>query len=168
VTRVLVLLLLTLAAPARAQQPSVTATSAAARALVLRGLDGVSRPLSAADVGRLARHDTTVAAHHVSGRFGGALLSDVLALVHAPAGDSLRGAALRGYVRVEGADGYTVILTLAELDAGVAGHVAILADRRDGAPLASKDGPYQLIVPGDRRPARWVRQVARITLARAP
>ena len=39
----------------------------------------------------------------------------------------------------------------------------ILADKRDGKPLAGlagKEGPFRIVAPGDKRPARWIRQVA--------
>ena len=120
------------------------------------------------DLSRMTRHDTTVSAHHVEGRYSGVSLTDVLALVHAPAGDSLRGPALGTYVLVQGADGYRVVFALADFDASFTDRIAILADRKDGAPLADTEGPFHLIVPGERRPARWVRQVVRIELRRAP
>jgi hypothetical protein len=44
----------------------------------------------------------------------------------------------------------------------------IIADARDGAPLSTAAGPYRLIVPGDKREARWVRQVATVELQNAP
>ena len=31
--------------------------------------------------------------------------------------------------------------------------------RRDGQPLSAHDGPYQLIMPLEEKPARWVRQL---------
>ncbi|HEY2025945.1 MAG TPA: hypothetical protein VGG78_02990 [Gemmatimonadaceae bacterium] len=133
----------------------------------MRGVDGSTHEVTPRDLARFARHDTVVSAHHVTGRFSGVALADLLTIVHAPVGDSLRGPALRTYVRIEGADGYAVLLTLAELDASFTDRIAILADRKDGAPLAAKDGPYQLIIPGDKRPARWVRQVVLISLERA-
>ena len=160
----LVLLACAAATPTHAQSAGVATVAP----LVLRGLDGHTRSLAAAELAKFTRRDTTVAAHHVVGRFGGVALTDVLGLAGAPAGDSLRGPALRTYVRVEGADGYTVILTLAEIDAGLGGRLALLADRKDGAALPPGDGPYQLVVPGDARPARWVRRVVRLSLERAP
>ena len=36
---------------------------------------------------------------------------------------------------------------------------AILADKWDGKPLSAKEGPFRIVVPSDKRPARWVRQV---------
>jgi hypothetical protein len=89
-------------------------------------------------------------------------MAEVLRLVGAPQGDSLRGPALATYVIIEGADGYRALFALAEFDAGFTDRIALLADRKDGAALTAKDGPFQLIVPGEKRPARWVRQVRRI------
>jgi hypothetical protein len=146
-------------------QPAPTA-SADAR-LVLRGLDGQERVIGPADLARFPRRDTTVSAHHVQGRYSGVLLSDILSLVNAPTGDSLRGRALATYVRIEAADGYRVILTLAEFDAGYTDRIALLADRKDGASLPAAEGPFHLIIPGDKRPARWVRQVTRIEVRAA-
>ena len=39
------------------------------------------------------------------------------------------------------------------------GWVMLLADHRDGHPLLSKERPFQIIVPGEKRLSRWVRQV---------
>lgn len=50
---------------------------------------------------------------------------------------------------------------MAEFDAASG---AILADTRDGKPLDAHEGPYRIIVPGEKRPGRWVRQVQRIEL----
>ena len=68
----------------------------------------------------------------------------------------------------EASDGYRVLFSIAELDARFTDRVVILADRKDGQPLPAAEGPYRLIVPGEKRPARWARQVTRISLGRAP
>ncbi len=44
----------------------------------------------------------------------------------------------------------------------------ILADSVDGRPLPAAEGPYRLVVPGDRRPDRSVRQVVAIAVGSAP
>lgn len=36
--------------------------------------------------------------------------------------------------------------------------------KRDGKPLTNNDGPFELIVPGERRYSRWVRQVRALTI----
>jgi hypothetical protein len=163
----LVFALLICCVPALAQDARQSA-SPTKYSLVLSGLDGVDRPVSAAEFARLPRRDTTVNVHHVAGRYSGVLLSDLLALIHAPAGDSLRGKALAIYLRVDGADGYQVVFALADFDPGYTDRIAILADRKDGTQLPAAEGPYHLIVPGEKRPARWVRQVVRIEIRRVP
>jgi hypothetical protein len=75
---------------------------------------------------------------------------------------------LTRYVVVTGADGYRVVFALAELDAAFTGRAVILADSRDGGALPPNAAPFQLIVPGEKRPARWVRQVVAIEVLTAP
>jgi hypothetical protein len=155
------------ALPATVRGQSTTPSTAPA-GLTLVGLDGRTRSVSSADLARLARHDTTVSAHDVSGRYSGVALTDLLALVNAPLADSLRGRSLATYVLAEASDGYRVLFSIAELDSRFTDRVVILADRKDGQPMSAAEGPYQLIVPGEKRPARWARQVIRISLGRAP
>jgi hypothetical protein len=40
----------------------------------------------------------------------------------------------------------------------------LLADKRDGQPLPQANGPYQIIVPQEKRPTRWVRQVTALQI----
>jgi hypothetical protein len=74
-------------------------------------------------------------------------------------GDSLRGKRLSSYLLVEAADGYRVVIALPELDPGFTDRVILLADNADGHPLDSKEGPFRIVIPGEKRMARWVRQV---------
>jgi hypothetical protein len=39
--------------------------------------------------------------------------------------------------------------------------------KRDGKALSEKDGPFQLVVPGEKRAARWVRQVTALRIRQA-
>ncbi len=96
-------------------------------------------------------------------RWTGVPLRELLSQVGVPAGESLRGRNLTQLVRITATDGYQVVFSLAEIDAGFAGAEVLLAYRRDGAELDA-DGPFRLVVPGDRRAGRWVRNVARIEL----
>ena len=138
------------------------AEAQAVPSIELTGPRGQTRTVTSTDLNAMTRREVTASAHHVSGQFGGVSMADVLRLVGAPQGDSLRGPALATYVIVEGADGYRALFALAEFDAGFTDRIALLADRKDGAALTAKDGPFQLIVPGEKRPVRWVRQVRRI------
>jgi DMSO/TMAO reductase YedYZ molybdopterin-dependent catalytic subunit len=89
-------------------------------------------------------------------------LAAVLERIDAPLGQRLRGPALRSYVVVRAADGYAVVLSLAEVDPAMRQSTIIVADRADGQPLPADDGPFRLVVEGDTRPARSVRQVTAI------
>ena len=67
---------------------------------------------------------------------------------------------------VEASDGYRAGFALAELDPAFTDRVILLADHRDGKALAAKEGPLQIIVPGEKKHARWVRQVIRLKVGR--
>ena len=77
------------------------------------------------------------------------------------------GKALTTYLLVKAADGYQVVFALPELDPGFTDRVIFLADRRDDKPLSPKEGPLRIIVPGEKRQARWVRQVTSLTVVHA-
>lgn len=95
--------------------------------------------------------------------YSGVPLAALLAKVDAPLGEKLRGKALTNYVVATGSDGYSVVLSLAEVDPSFHGGLIVVADSRDGQPLTTS-GPYQLIVPEDKRPARWVRSLVTISM----
>jgi hypothetical protein len=67
-------------------------------------------------------------------------------------------------VVVEGIDGYRAVFALAELDPELTDRVILLADTKDGQPLPPREGPFRIIVPGEKSPGRWVRQVRTITV----
>jgi len=55
---------------------------------------------------------------------------------------------------------------LAELDAGYGNLKVLVADAVAGLKFKPEHGPRRLVVPGDRRHGRWVRQVTRIQVRR--
>jgi len=67
-------------------------------------------------------------------------------------------------VLVEATDGYRAVFSLAELDPELIDRVVLLADTKDGQPLPRREGPFRIIVPGEKRPTRWVRQVKAVTV----
>ncbi len=99
--------------------------------------------------------------------YSGVPLSALLAKLDAPLGPQLRGKALATYILATGSDGYSVVLSIAEADPDFHGGQIIVADTRDGQPLA-KSGPFQLIVSEDKRPARWVHNLVSISLQTVP
>jgi DMSO/TMAO reductase YedYZ molybdopterin-dependent catalytic subunit len=67
-------------------------------------------------------------------------------------------------VLVEATDGYRAVFSLAELDPELTDRIVLLADAKDGQPLSPREGPFRIIVPGEKRPARWIRQVKALTV----
>lgn len=134
----------------------------AAQSLALTGSDGRKIALSAEAVAALPRVTITFDAHGVSHVYEGPLLIDVLKAVGAPTGRDLRGPALASAVLATAADGYQVAFGLAEADPGTRPNRIIVADKADGAALDANAGPFQIVVEGDLRPARSIRQVTRI------
>jgi hypothetical protein len=65
-------------------------------------------------------------------------------------------------VRVTGADGYVAVIALAEIAPQFAGRPIQMADRMNGSVLPGQ--ALRLIVPGDRRGGRSVRDVVRVDI----
>jgi hypothetical protein len=68
------------------------------------------------------------------------------------------------YVMAEAEDGYRVVFALAELDSGFLDSEVLVAHTMDGAPLGGKLGPFRLVAPHEKRPARWVRMLKSFTV----
>ena len=98
--------------------------------------------------------------------YEGVLLEELLRKAGVPQGESLRGPAMASYVLAEASDGYRVVFSLAELDSGVLESEVLVADTMDGAALGAKEGPFRLVAPHEKRPARWVRMLKSITVVR--
>ena len=71
------------------------------------------------------------------------------------------------YLVVEAKDGYRAVFAWAELDSTFMDKSAYVVTKRDGKPLSHKDGPFQLVVPGEKRSARWVRQLTALKIRQA-
>jgi hypothetical protein len=62
---------------------------------------------------------------------------------------------------------HQVVFALSEFDPGFADRVILLADRRDTHPLSAPEGPFRIVVPGEKRHARWVREVIDLDIQQA-
>jgi hypothetical protein len=91
-------------------------------------------------------------------------LAELLKRAGLPSGENLRGKSMSLCVVASAADGYHAVFSLAELDASIGGEQVLVVDTVDGAALPAGQGPLRLVVPSDKRPARWVRMVQSITL----
>jgi DMSO/TMAO reductase YedYZ molybdopterin-dependent catalytic subunit len=137
----------------------------------LRISGAVSTPLvlTVADVKKMPRKTLSVVNPHdkKNETYEGVLLEELLRRAGVPQGEQLRGSSMATYVIAEAEDGYRVVFSLAELDSGILESEVIVADTMDGAALAAKQGPFRLVAPHEKRPARWVRMLKSITIVRA-
>jgi DMSO/TMAO reductase YedYZ molybdopterin-dependent catalytic subunit len=160
-----VVLALSCAAPAGAQSAASTSTVA------LRIGGSVTSPLalSLADLKSMPRETVNVVNPHSkkAESYQGVALEYLLHKAGVPQGEALRGKAMATYVLATASDGYRVVFSLAELDAGIVDSGVIVADTLDGAPLGANEGPLKLVAPHDKRPARWIRMVKSLDVMEA-
>ncbi len=96
--------------------------------------------------------------------FKGVMLWTILDLAGVPLGKDLRGENLSKYVLVKASDGYEVVFSLPEIDPEFSEKIILLAYEVDGKPLAATEGPFRLVVPQDKKHARWIRQLNSIQI----
>jgi DMSO/TMAO reductase YedYZ molybdopterin-dependent catalytic subunit len=156
------ILLLLLCALAFRPQFAVTQT-ATPPDLTVGGAVTKELRLTLADLKQM--HRTTVAAKDHGGtphNYEGVTLQSLLAEAGVPHGSDIRGKSMAFVVVAEAGDGYRAVFSLAELDSDFTGTQVIVVNTADGKPLAEKEGPLRLVVPSDKRPARWVRMLKSI------
>lgn len=99
--------------------------------------------------------------------YSGVPVYDLLVKAEAVPNNQLRGKALLKYALISAADGYQVVVALPEIDPVFADQTVILADKQDGEDLPPNLGPFRLIIPRDKKPARSVMRVTSITIMTA-
>ncbi|HKD69777.1 MAG TPA: molybdopterin-dependent oxidoreductase [Candidatus Binataceae bacterium] len=129
----------------------------------------VSHPLTltAADLAALPHQNVSADEKTSRQRYQAVAVVDLLRRAGAPLGSALRGSNMRLYVVVKGRDGYAAVFALPEFDPGFTDRVIVLAYLREGRALGPVEGPFRIIVPGEKRRARWVRQVTDIEVRSA-
>jgi hypothetical protein len=135
--------------------------------LFVQGIGGRRVVLSSSDLSKLPQKTIKTTDHGTPATFEGVLVTDVLAKVDLPAGEKFHSTAASYYMVVEGKDGYRAVFAWAELDPSFMDKAVYVVTKRDGKALSEKDGPFQLVVPGEKRGARWVRQVTALTIKQA-
>jgi DMSO/TMAO reductase YedYZ molybdopterin-dependent catalytic subunit len=138
----------------------------------IAGRDGVAKPaiqLTLAEIAAMPR--TTLQGKTHDGKehtFEGVAMAELLRRAGLPQGENVRGPILARYILVSAHDGYRAIFSLPEFDPAFTDTRALLADKMDGQPLNDRDGPLRLVLPAEKREARWVRMVERIEILAAP
>jgi DMSO/TMAO reductase YedYZ molybdopterin-dependent catalytic subunit len=116
--------------------------------------------LSLAELRKMGHTSVTAKDHGgASHNYDGVALQELLSQAGAPHGDALRAKNMAMVVVAEASDGYKVAFTLTELDADFGNLQILVVDAADGKALGEKEGPLRLVVPSDKRQARWVRML---------
>lgn len=158
-----------LSAQQKASAPSAHATSATDTLLRIDG--DIAKPLAftRAALEALPQDTLRAQAHDAPAHlYRGVPISALLGLAGAPSGHALRGPALATTIIASARDGYRVAFSIAELDTGFVRRKVIVALTADGKPMNDDDGPLRIIVEGEGRPARWIRQLTALHVRRAP
>jgi DMSO/TMAO reductase YedYZ molybdopterin-dependent catalytic subunit len=151
------------------QQPAQTKAASGPSEVKIGGAVATPFSVSLEDMKKMPRKTLHVENSHTKKTevYEGVPLEALLQKAGVPQGEQLRGAGMVTYVLVDAADNYHVLFSLAELDASFQDSEVLLADTMDGAPLAPGEGPFKLVAPHEKRPGRWVKMVATITVGRA-
>jgi len=96
--------------------------------------------------------------------YSGVPLIELLTRLGVP--EKPHGRDFRLYLVAEGSDGYQVVYSVAEATPDVHDGTVIVADAQDGKPVGN-DGPLKLVATGEKRPARWVRNLVGIRVMTA-
>jgi len=136
-------------------------------AFAVTGIEGTTVSVTAWDLSKLPQKTVKVTDHGTAVTFEGVLLSDVLSKVALPTGEKFHATAASYYMVVSAKDGYRATFAWAELDSTFMDKAVYVVTKRDGKPLPEKDGPFELVAPGEKRAGRWVRQVTELEILRA-
>lgn len=166
VCSILALIVLAASEPAWARQAAACPEGGREDVVYVRG--EVERPLelTARELERLPR--TRLRLEGRDGRpveYEGVALLDLIAHAGVPT-DRLRGPQAAAVVVAEARDGYRAVFALAELDEAFSDRLVVLVDRKDGAALAPEEGPFRVVMRGEQRHSRWIRQVSCLRVAR--
>lgn len=133
--------------------------------LTLRGLDGKTVNLTAEEIAALPHKTISVFNSHTKTNetYSGVAVADLLAKIGVPRGEEVKGKLFMTAVVAEGTDHYNVLYALAEVDPSIHTGDVIVADSVDGQKLG-KEGAFKMVSTEERRPARWVRNLAEISV----
>jgi hypothetical protein len=121
--------------------------------------------LKAPDLAAMKRVEATVREGDGPAQtYSGVALSDILGLAGVTLGKQLRGENMSKYLLVKSGDGYEVLFSLPELDSSFSDKTIFLADQLNGKPLPAGKGPFRIVVPGERKHARWIWEVRTLTV----
>ena len=127
--------------------------------MTIQGISDTTATISVSEMVKLPQQTIRLTDHGTTVTFQGVLLSDVLAKVKTPTGEAFNKYVASYYLIAEGQDGYKAVFSYAEVDPSFTDRKLYVVTKRDGKSLSAKDGPFELIVPEEKRNSRWVRQL---------
>ncbi len=138
--------------------------------IVIRNAAGKEAKFGVDDLSKLTVKKLTVKDPHsgVTSEFEGVLLPELLKAGGVTFGKDLRGPLLASYVLAEARDGYRIVFSIGEVDPGTGGTEILVAFKKNDKPMVDPEGPFRIVVPQDKRPARWIRQLTGISLIQLP
>jgi hypothetical protein len=145
-----------------AQHPHPATAASTSLTLII---DGRVTILSVAELQGFPQKSVTVHNEHnkADETYSGVLLGDLLAKYGLPVDKTTHRKMLRSYLIAEGMDQYKVLMSVTEVESSEHDGDVIVATLLNGKPLGA-DGELKLIVSGDKKPERWVRNLASITV----
>jgi DMSO/TMAO reductase YedYZ molybdopterin-dependent catalytic subunit len=122
--------------------------------------------LSKEYLSKMPRTSVSWSEHGPAVSYEGVSLYEVLKAAGAPLDKQLSGKALATYVLAEAKDGYQVVFTLPEVDPAFTDSKILVADTANGQPLDATHGPFRIVVAQDKKGARSIRMLEKLTIVR--
>jgi hypothetical protein len=131
-------------------------------------IDGKSTIFTTAELKAMPQKTVKVHNAHTNAdeTYSGVPLSDLLAKAGFVVDKSTQKRMLHSYLAADGSDLYWVVYSLTEVEGSEHDGDVIVATSMNGGGLGA-DGELKLISTGDKKPQRWVRNLAGITLKSA-
>lgn len=142
----------------------LSAALAQCQQLTVQTEGGKQSVLTKSDIESLPHVSVTTHGAETTATFEGVALKAVMEKAGVEFGHSMRGKRLASCLLVEAADGYRAVIALPEIDPDFTDKQVVLAYLQDGKPLDAKAGPYRIVIPDEKRMARWVRQVTTLKI----
>jgi hypothetical protein len=132
--------------------------------LTVQVREGKRTVLKRADLEALSRVKVAAGTGSSMETFEGVALKAVLEKGGVVFGETMKGKRMASCLLVEAADGYRAVIALPEVDPAFTDKQVVLVFLKDGKPLDDKEGPYRIVIPDEKRKARWVRQVTTLKI----
>ena len=147
--------------------PIVITMSARAQTIDLSivGVQPKAQTMTIADLRKLPGQKVQVTNEKKQeGEYECTTLNAVLTQAGLQLGTAIRGKRLAEYAVVSARDGYSAVFALPELEPMFTDRTVFLCYAREGSALTGEEGPLRVVIPAEKRPARWGRQVSTILI----